>query len=115
MKWRSDAGPEAQHRVQGGQLSQPGGVLPEAHRHVYDPGKRLHPELPVLRRHHRTAPAAGPGVSPYERGKGHKKAESAPCGADLFHRDDLPGGGAKQFAKMPGHLEAACPGTTWRR
>ena len=52
---------QARHGVRGGQLPEPGRVLQPRHRHLHDPGRCLHPPLPLLRRGPRPAPAGGPG------------------------------------------------------
>ena len=56
-------------------------------------------------------PAAGPGGA-HERGKGRKKLNLRHVVLTCSTRDDLPDGGAEQFAKCVRAIRAACPGTT---
>ena len=60
-------------------------MLPEAYGHLYDPGQRLHPELPLLRRDLREASAAGPGGAG-KCGRRRQTVGAAARGADLPHK-----------------------------
>ena len=72
-------GTGAAHRLRGGELPQHRRVLAPRHRHLHDPGRRLHPRVRLLqrrarparpRRRGRAGPRGGSGADPRPRSRG---------------------------------------------
>src|SRR5688572_20101195 len=67
---RPHAGPRAAHGLRRGPLPEPRGLLEPRHRHVHDPGGRVHPRVRVLRGQDRAARTpARPRRSPPRGGR----------------------------------------------
>ncbi|CAA9353106.1 MAG: Lipoyl synthase, partial [uncultured Gemmatimonadetes bacterium] len=95
----ADARPGPPHRVRRGPLPQHRRVLGERHRHLHDPGRRVHPRLQVLRGRPRPPHRAGRGrAAPRGRLRGHHGAGARrghlgePRRAQERRRRDLRGG-----------------------
>ena len=72
----------------------------QAHLHLHDPRQRLHAQLPLLQRHHRSARSRPTRRSRMNVAEAAKKLNLRHVVLTCSTRDDLPDGGAEQFARM---------------
>ena len=94
----TDARGRPAHRVRGGALPEHRRVLGPRHRHVPDHGRRLHPRLPLLRRHLGPARASARAARAAAGGAGGRAMGLRHVVVTSVDRDDLPDRGAGHFA-----------------
>ena len=100
---------QAPHHLPGGLLPQPGRVLLQGGGHIPHHGKRLHAQLPFLRRGLGT-PSALDANEPLRLAEEVKRLGLRFVVVTSVTRDDLPDGGAGHFARVIEVMRRECPG-----
>ena len=102
-----DARARAPHRVRRGPLSQHRRMLGAQGRHVHDPGRRLHPELHLLRRGARNADSVRSARAGATGGGG--RADGAGPRGDHFGRPRRPAERRRRSVRQLHHRDQAPP------
>ena len=110
---QDDARPRPRHRVRGGGLPEPVGVLGRRHRHVHDQRRALHPGVRLLPRRHPPPEPTDP-MEPERVAEAVERMGLRFAVVTAVARDDLPDGGAAEFAAVIRAIRARTPGRVGR-